>query len=217
MARKPWTQEEISVLIKDYQDTSTNELAERFGRTLKSVCTKAFDLGLRKSEEYMSGPNSPGWKPGNSLGRATQFKKGSIPHNKGKKGFDPGGRARAVQFQPGSKPHNWLPVGTERINDAGYLERKETDTGNPAKDWIGVHRLLWIEHHGPVPKDHYVVFRNGDKTDLRIENLEAITKREQLARNSVHRFPEELAKLCQLKGALQRQINKRMKADEKQN
>jgi hypothetical protein len=215
MASKPWTKEEIAALIGGYPDTPTSELAERFGRTIKSVCTKAFDLGLHKSAEYMAGPNGPGWKPGNSAGRATQFKNGSTPHNKGKKGFDPGGRARAAQFKPGSKPHNWLPVGTERINDGGYLERKETDTGNPSRDWIGIHRLLWIEHYGKIPDGHYIVFRNGDKTDLRIENLEAITKREQLARNSVHRLPEELAKLCQLKGALQRQINKRMKANEK--
>jgi hypothetical protein len=215
MANKPWTQGEISVLIRDYKDTPTNELAERIGRTIKGVSIKALSLGLRKSSEYMAGPNGPGWKPGNSAGRATQFKNGSTPHNKGKKGFDPGGRARAAQFKPGSKPHNWLPVGTERINDAGYLERKETDTGNSSRDWIGVHRLLWIEHYGKIPDGHYVIFRNGDKTDLRIENLEAITKREQIARNSVHRLPEELARLCQLKGALQRQINMRMKANEK--
>jgi len=215
MAGKPWTQDEISVLIRDYRDTPTNELAERIGRTIKSICTKAFSLGLRKSEEYMAGQNSPGWKPGNNLGRATQFKKGSTPHNKGKKGFDPGWRARAAQFKPGSKPHNWLPVGTDRINDAGYLERKVTDTGHTCSDWVGVHRLLWIEHYGQIPEGHYVVFINGDKTDLRIENLEAITKREQLARNSIHRFPEELARLCQLKGALQRQINMRIKANEK--
>ena len=88
------------------------------------------------------------------------------------------------------------------------LDRKVSDTGYPPRDWRGVHLLLWEEHHGSVPPGHAVVFKNGNKADIRIENLELITRRELMARNTVHNLPKPLAQLVQLRGALVRKINR---------
>lgn len=84
-----------------------------------------------------------------------------------------------------------------------------TTAGRGGQRWKAVHRLLWVERHGPVPAGHVVVFRNGDKTDLRLENLECVSRREQMARNTVHNYPKEIAQLMQLRGALNRKINNR--------
>jgi HNH endonuclease len=38
------------------------------------------------------------------------------------------------------------------------------------------HRHVWEQHHGPIPKDHDIHHRNGDRTDNRIENLECVPR-----------------------------------------
>lgn len=43
------------------------------------------------------------------------------------------------------------------------------------------------------------------------ERLECISRRENLARNSVHRYGADISKLHQLRGVLARAINKRAK------
>jgi len=75
-------------------------------------------------------------------------------------------------------------------------------------NWVFVHRELWERHHGPIPRGHAVTFRNGDKQDIRIENLELLTHRELMLRNTVHNLPEPLARTIQLKGAVNRKIRR---------
>ncbi|MGH8431787.1 MAG: HNH endonuclease signature motif containing protein, partial [Solimonas sp.] len=85
-----------------------------------------------------------------------------------------------------------------------------TDTGYTPDDYVEVHRLLWEEHFGPIPAGHTVVFRNRDKTNTRIDNLELITRAELMRRNSYHNnYPKEIGRVIQLRGQIVRQINKR--------
>jgi hypothetical protein len=119
-----------------------------------------------------------------------------------------------TQFRRGDKPHTWRPIGTERLTKEGYLQRKMADTGSTVDDYVEVHRLLWEEHHGPIPAGHTVVFRDKDRTNIAIDNLELISRRELMLRNTVHRLPKELADLIQLRGALNRKLRS---LSEKQN
>ena len=50
--------------------------------------------------------------------------------------------------------------------------------------WQQYHQWLWTQAHGPVPQGHIVVFKNGDQTDVRLDNLEMITMAENVKRNS---------------------------------
>jgi hypothetical protein len=34
-----------------------------------------------------------------------------------------------------------------------------------------LHRIVWIEHHGPIPPGHQVMFRDRDRTNCAIDNL----------------------------------------------
>jgi hypothetical protein len=57
---------------------------------------------------------------------------------------------------------------------------------------------------------HAVAFKNGDKSDIRIENLECITRSESDDHGIRSRTCRKtLASAIQLLGAVQRQINKR--------
>lgn len=138
----------------------------------------------------------------------SRFKQGGVPWNKGMT-YRPGGRAAETQFKPGNRPQTWVPIGTERLDKDGMLWRKVADTRSKKRDWICVHVALWESVHGPRPKGRAIVFRDGNKAHIAIENLECIDRAELMRRNTVHRLPKELARAVQLLGALNRQINAR--------
>jgi hypothetical protein len=212
--RQLWSEEDIAWLVALWPDVKSALVAEALGRRLTQCYGMAGKLGLKKSAEYLTGPDACRLRREDSPGIAYRFKPGIVPWNTGMKGWTAGGRSAETRFKKCQKPANWLPIGSHRLMD-GYLQRKMTDTGYPPRDWVGVHILLWQEHHGPVPAGHKLRFRNGDKTDIRIENIELITDAENMRRNSYHtNYPPELCRVIQLRGALVRKINKRSKKHE---
>ena len=109
-------------------------------------------------------------------GLTGRFEKGSIPHNKGKKtGSYPG--MVPTQFKKGHAPLNHRPVGSERVNVYGYLERKVAEPNR----WKLVHVINWEAEHGPVPEGCAVLFKNGDKSNCEASNL-LLVRRAELAR-----------------------------------
>jgi len=208
-----WTEAETDELMRLYPDTPTAELAARLGCTHSQIYNKAERLGLKKSAEYMAGPHACRLRRDNNPGVNTRFTPGHVAWNKGMKGLDIGGKE--TRFKRGNLPHNHNPIWHERLTREGYLERKITDTGCTRRDYVPLHVLLWREHQGEIPKNHVVTFRNKDKTDLRIENLECISRMELMRRNSVHNYPEPLRKLIQLRGVLNRKISQQEKGNAK--
>lgn len=83
-------------------------------------------------------------------------------------------------FKKGEKPPNWVPLGTERTTIEGYPEVKIKD-GCYQKNWRGKHIVKWEEVNGPLPEGHVIVFGDGDKTNLDIDNLICVS-RKQLVR-----------------------------------
>jgi hypothetical protein len=148
-------------------------------------------------------------------GRTGRFANGHRPFNKGMKGWQAGGRSAETRFKTGNRPQTWVPVGSTRVIKDGILQRKISDTGYTPRDWQSVHSMLWEEHHGPVPKGHIVVFRDGNNKNICIENLELISMTENMRRNSIHRLPEALADVCRIRGVLNRHINKSRQPNEK--
>lgn len=215
MTRRPWTHAEIQHLLRDYPDTPTQALAARLDRSLSSVYQKACALGSKKSQAYLDSEAACRLRRGDGVGKSHRFTKGHTPWNKNMKGFDSGGRSAETRFKPGNRTgraaENYQPIGSERVTKDGYLQRKVNDDMPLQRRWQLVQRIVWEDHHGPIPKGHAVTFLNGDKQDCRIENLALVSRRELMARNTVHNLPEELRQVVQLKGAVMRQINKRAK------
>lgn len=210
MNGRAWTDADLELLRQLYPDTKGAEIAERLGRKLFSVYQKAAKLGLSKSEAFKASPAACRLRRGDCPGKAFQFQKGHVPGNKGVKGWQAGGRSHETRFKKGNHPQTWQPIGSERINADGYRDRKVSDTGYPPRDWKGIHRIIWEEANGPIPKGHIVVFRDRDRTHIELANLEMITIGENMRRNSFHnRYPKEIGLAIQARGALQRQINKR--------
>ena len=215
LMRKIWTNDELRLLRRLYQDTPTRDLTDRLCRSERSIYAQSHILGLHKSKKYLNSADCGRLHPGHKRGKATQFKPGHRPHNFGIKGWQAGGNSVKTQFKAGHRPHTWMPVGSERIDKSGILQRKISDTGYTPRDWKSVHSIVWESHFGPVPARHIVVFRNGDKRDFHIDSLELISRAENMRRNSIHRLPKALADVCRVRGVLNRRINERMKQDEK--
>lgn len=209
--RKIWTADEEARLTAAYPGTRTADLAVEFGCTEHKVYSKAASMGLKKSAEYLASAMACRLRRGDNVGKAYRFKPGQEAWNKGIK-FDSGGRSHETRFKPGRRPHTWTPIGTERLSKEGYLERKIADTGVTRKDYVPVHRLVYEEHNGPIPEGHTIVFRDKDKTNRDPGNLECISRADLMRRNSFHNYGKDIARLIQLKGAVQRQINKRERA-----
>jgi hypothetical protein len=114
---------------------------------------------------------------GLSTGRDCRFRTGQVPHNKGKSVCYPG--CEKTQFKKGNRPWNWRPVGSERINIYGYLEVK---IRNPNK-WKGKQLLIWEAANGKVPKGRVIIFADGDKSNLKLENLLLVSRSELAVMN----------------------------------
>lgn len=208
---RPWTEPERALLRRRYADTPTKVLSQRLGRPEAHVYSQAAHLGLRKSAAYLDSAAAARLAPGTRRGTGTRFEKGCVPWNKGLKGWCPPG-SQATQFVPGVHPPNTLPLGALRITRDGTLERKYSEApGNPSARWRSEHRLVWEAAHGPVRRGWIVVFKPGQRTnvaaDITLDRLECITWAENLRRNGQSQ-PIELRRLTQLKGAINRQVNR---------
>lgn len=214
--RQSWSTEELSMLKLEYPSSHTPTLAKKMGRGVSGVYQKALAMGLRKSAEYLASPLAG--RTDGKRGGASRFAPGHVTWNKGVKGVcGTHQNCRRTQFKKGDPVqgrHNYQPIGSERLSKDGYIERKITDDQSivPARRWIGVHRLVWEDANGPVPRGHVVCFRPGCKTaeadKITLESLELVSRKELARRNHPVTRSPELAKLVQLKGAITRQINR---------
>jgi len=154
-------------------------------------------MGLKKSKAYVERINFE-----------TRFVKGGKSWNKGKK-HPASGRSPETQFKKGARPHNWSPIGTESTIKGDYLTRKVTDTGVSNKDFVPVHHLVWIEHtRQQIPKDHALIFKDGNKRNFDIDNLELITRAELMRRNSIMALPPEISAQARIIGAFNRKLRR---------
>lgn len=200
----------------------TARLAALLGRSVVSIYQRAQIWGIKKSEAYDARKKAVERRNLLKAGVAYRFTAGHAPANKGlrRPGYAPG-RMSATQFKKGRPPseaRNYKPIGSYRINGDGYLDRKLSDTGVPRKRWQPVHRLVWMAANGPIPAGHAVAFKPGRETTeldaITVDAVELVTRSQLMLRNSYHtNYPKEIAKLIQLRGAIQRQINRRRRRE----
>jgi hypothetical protein len=192
--RKYWTTEEVDIFVKIYPHTITNEMAVQFNCTMSQVYNKATKLELKKTPEYLA-INGGRIKESNIH---TQFRKGQKAWNKGMKGLHIGGVE--TQFKKGHQPHNTKQIGFRSLRDGYLVERIEVG-------FEFVHKLLWKQHHGEIPPGMFVVFKDRNKQNICIENLEVIDRVEHIRRNHIQNLPPELKEVIHIKKQITRKIN----------
>ena len=205
MKRKPWTQEECELLKELYSRTDifVSDMQRILGRSSTQIYQKAAALDLKRPEEIrvISGRIFSQ----SEAAKATRFRKGSIPPNKGKR-MSPELYAKLAptMFKKGNTPGNHKPVGSERVNVDGYIERKVAE---PNK-WEGKHRIIWKQAHGDIPKGCNIQFKDGNPLNCTLSNLYLISRANQMKNENglMARYPEELQKVIRLRGAGKRQM-----------
>ena len=208
MIRIPYGPEEDEIIRRLWPCNTATDVGALIDRTPSSVDNRAQKLGLKKAAAYIAA-NSACFRPGHD-----SWNKGV----KGSAGNHP--NSRRTQFRKGHKGGRAAeieqPIGAERISKDGYLERKVNNDMPLQARWKAVHRIVWEAANGPIPPGHAVVFRQGrataDAALITADGLELVSRGELMRRNSYHtRYPKEVAQLIQLRGALNRKLNRRQK------
>ena len=219
--KRLWNADDDATLRSTYPNMPTAALVPFFGRSSVSISQRAAVMGLHKSAAYLASPEGCRLRRGDAVGARFRYPKGHVPANKGLR--RPGwaaGRMRETQFKPGERrgvaAKNWRPIGTILSDLKGYLRIKVREAlkgeaygfGN-VRVWPLLQRHVWAQAHGPIPPGHAIVFKDGHRANCRLDNLECITRRALMLRNSVHNLPKPLKQTVQLLGALNRQIRRR--------
>jgi hypothetical protein len=204
--KRLWTSKEIEYLKENYSNKFTAEIATELDRSVRSVYQAATVYGLRKSPEFMKMALEHEAEKLKVLGAASRFKPGSISHNKGQKmSKELYERVKVSMFKKGNEPHNMKYDGHERLDPKdGYIYIRISKG-----KYVLKHRLVWEQHNGPIPKGNIIIFKDKDKYNLNIDNLQMITKRENMLRNTVTKYPLELQQLIKLNNKLKTTLNEK--------
>lgn len=211
---RDYTQRQIQTVREMYADHSTQAVAKATGRTVCSVYNLAFKLGLRKSVEYLGDKKRKEIQRLLESGKGHRFPKGHVPVNKGLR--RPGwkrGRMAETQFKKGQFAANRREIGSERMLD-GYVYVKVAD-GQKNRNWRQKHYVVWERHNGPIPKGCIVSFKDGDRQNFSLENLELITRVQLMNRNTLHNYPEPLKGTIHQLAGMKRRLNRYAKEQDR--
>ncbi len=191
-------------VVKRYPFESTAAIAKDLGVSLSKVYNRAWSLGIKKDPVYLRSTQYP---KGYLGGKASQFKPGHTPKNKGvKMPAELYNVIAPTMFKKGNKPANTKPNGTinVRADSSGrlyqYIKIKDSH-------WELLQRHVWTQANGEIPRGSVVIFLDGNYLNCELSNLQVITRKENMARNTIQRYPAELQEIMKLTCKLKRKTN----------
>lgn len=190
----------LRLLFPTYQSW---HVAEIMGMSVGTINSRAFCLGIKKDPKYLAETRKITNDELRGMGKMHRFPKGHVPMNKGQKmSNEVKTRIRHTFFKKGSKPHNTQQVGYTRKNAEGYTEVKLAD-----RVFVGLHRLLWEQHNGPIPKGMAVIFADGDKSNFDLENLVCVSRGDLAILNKNKKYGKDIAETALLLSKLKNIIS----------
>lgn len=169
--KKKYSKQDLDYIKKHYPNGDNHEIAKKFNTTARAIATQAFQLGVKKTDE---------WKV--QQGIRTGWQKGQVSHNKGKKmskaTYE---KVKHTMFKKGNMPHNRREenVITLRIQKGGYMQWWMRETGT--RRMRPLQNIIFEEHFGrPVKKNHFIVFKDLDSLNCNPENLLEVDRRGHL-------------------------------------
>ena len=214
--RALYTEAEKALIRAEYPTTPTKVLAEKLGKPEHNLQQWARHNGIHKTSDYKAALYAKQAERLAITGKDTRLQPGLIPWNRGQKGICADG-CQATQFKPGQVSPNSMPIGSESVRKDGYVTVKVADTGRPWQRWRCKHVVLWEAAHGPVPDGYAVYFRNDDRHDFRLDNLELITRCELKSRtHHTRKYPAEILEVIKARTVLTRIINNRKRGQQRE-
>lgn len=156
-----WTPELVEMVRKSVRRLTVAETAEAMswfiGRTITAGQIKGVmhRYGIKAHHDGRFRRGHKSWNTGKrcpGLGGSTKFRPGQVN---------------------GQAAKNLKPLGTLRKKE-GVWEKKVRMDGPPQKRWYPLHRIIWEQHHGPIPAHHVVIFIDGNRDNLDIDNLRMV-------------------------------------------
>lgn len=214
--RQLWSDDDIAWLVTLWPDVKSALVAEALGRRLAPCYGMAIKLGLKKRRIPRPAPTPAELRRDGNPGIAYRFKPGIVPWNTGMKGWKAGERSaetRAGKATAARALAVYQPRTRRRTLQQGRLPAAQGGRRLPAAAALGrrCDHCLGRTPRTRAEEGHRVYFINGDKRDIRIENLALISDADNMRRNSLHNQPREIRQIIQLRGALNRKINARSK------
>lgn len=193
---KPLTEEQEQYILDNYMDIPMKPLAESINITFGRVKRFLNKKGLSIPKEIIEKRKLIG-----------QRKKGDVPFNKGlkqseymtKEAIE---RTKDTRFKKGNIPHNTMYDGHETVSKDGYIKVRVSLGNYELK-----HRLVYENNCGPVPEGYIIVFKDGNKLNCSIENLELISREENMLRNSKHQINPEVIPSLALVNQIKNKVN----------
>ena len=180
---RKYSKEQEQFLIENNYGRYSNELAEMFNKKFGTSITARNIKTFRGNRGLNSGLTG-------------RFEKGQVSWNKGKKWNDYMSEegqtnSRKTTFKKGNKSWNCDPIGTEKwkndhaskSHSEGFLYVKVQD-GTRHNNWKQKHRLIWEEAYGPIPKGYKVIFKDGNRHNIVLDNLALVSNSQMLILNN---------------------------------
>lgn len=198
------------LIIMMYPDESTKAIAEELELSVAQVHRYADKLKVKKSQDYLDNWELSGRGQMIEAGKPYRFKKGHKSFNTGissKVYMKPESYAKCIptQFKKGGSPPNEKHDGciTLRHDKSGasyfYIRIAKAK-------WILYHQKIYQDAYGPIPKNHIIVFKDRNPMNLSLDNLECITRIENMRRNSFHRLSPEIKQTIKVLTKLKKTI-----------
>lgn len=168
----PFSKQEDKFLEDNYLQFGYHELSRRMGRSKYGIVNRLRLLGLKVPANIM-------------VTRRNLFPKGHVPFNKGIKGVH---SSPATEFKKGNLPANTLYDGciTIRTDHKDRTGRQYKWIRVSLGKWLQYHLYLWEKANGKVPPGYTLRFKNKNSLDVRLNNLEIISRAQQVQDNTNH-------------------------------
>lgn len=201
IGKTSFTKEEDSYIKENYLLIPIKQVAKNINRSFTGVMARLIAMGLSVPKHLSFERKAKG-----------MYKKGMSPVNKGKKqeqymSAEAIERTKKTRFKKGLSPHNTLPVGSEveRKDKSGRTYTLIKVEGE--KKLVLKHIHIWEKHNNKkLRKGYNVVFKDGDTSNFKIENLECISDQELMRRNTIHQYPEDIIKSIKILSKLNKTI-----------
>lgn len=205
MIKKFWTEDEKVLFKQLYPNMFAEDVAKLFNCRVRSVYNLASQMKVKKSIEWQRQELQRQAVRLKIAGKEGRFKPGQIPANKGQKmDSEQYEKCKVTMFTTGHKPHNIKWNGYERVSKDGYTEVRVAEKIFKLK-----HRIIWEQTYGPIPDGMIIIFKDKNKQNFDIANLEMITKQESIARNRMTNYPPKLRNLIKLNNKLKKKLNEK--------
>lgn len=181
--KKPFTEAEDRFIVCNLPTSSIKQLSKQMKRTSLYVSKRARELGLGDIIDQKA--------------KDSRIKKGNVPSNKGKPMLPHVyEKAKATMFKKGNVPHNTA------LSDGVIVTRQdhpERNGGRPTKyirlalgKWQPLSNYNWEQKFGKVPAGYCIAFIDKNSLNCTLENLELISRAENMRRNTIHNYPDEI-------------------------